>query len=111
MNKDFKLFQSEFKKWQQKFGLTGYKVYFEYTPLKGCFAQYELDQYNMVATVRLNSDDKNNPDKHVALSAKHEAIHLLIGKLDHLSRSRYIQPEETDEAVEELVFKLEELIR
>ena len=25
---DFELFQKEFKKWQRKFGLTGYKVYF-----------------------------------------------------------------------------------
>ncbi len=110
MKKDFELFKSEFKKWQLKFGLTGYKIYFRYETLKDSFAEVICDQSQMVATVTLNSDDKKHPDKHIKLSAKHEAIHLLLFKLEHCGRCRYVQPEEIGESVEELVFKLEKLI-
>jgi len=112
MNKDFELFQSHFKKYQQRFGLMGYKVYFKYEPLEESFADFTITQNNMVATVRLNSalPDKDKPFKHIKLSAKHEAIHLLLARLEHRAGSRYLTGEEIDEAVEELVFKLEELI-
>ncbi len=108
---DFEDFQQYFKEYQQLFGLTGYKVYFKYKPVKGCFAQITVDQLQRVATVILNSRDENHPDKHVKLSAKHEAIHLLLYTLAYAGRCRYIQPEEIDEAEEELVFKLEDLIK
>ena len=39
-NKDeFSQFQKEFKKWQRRFGLTGYTVYFKYEPIETRFAQ------------------------------------------------------------------------
>jgi len=44
-------------------------------------------------------------------SAKHEAIHLLLCRLENNAKWRYISKEEVDEAVEELVVKLEELIK
>ena len=40
MNKDFVAFQKYFKEYQQKFGLNGYKVFFEYTPLVDCYVGY-----------------------------------------------------------------------
>ena len=55
MNKDFALFQSEFKKWQKLFGLTGYQVYFKYEPIDGAFADIKVRQSDMVAVVRVNS--------------------------------------------------------
>ena len=110
--KDFDLFQVEFKKWQYRFGLTGYKVYFKYEPLEDHFAEITISQGNMVATVRLNSKlpDKNKPHKDVRRSAKHEALHLLVGRLENNGRYRYCSENEIYEATEELVFKLEELI-
>ena len=81
---DFALFQKEFKKWQKLFGLTGYRVYFDYEPLGSSFADMSIDQTNMVATIRLNSklSDKDKPHRDIKHSAKHEAIHLLIGRLE-----------------------------
>lgn len=105
---DFKEYQKLFNLYQKLFGLTGYKVYFYYEPLEDCFANITVDQSHMVATTKLNS--KKDPDKHVKQSAKHEAIHLLLWKLQNIANSRYCQPEELDEAIEELVFKLEGLI-
>ena len=108
---DFKLFQKLFKEYQKKFGLTGYKVYFTYEPLAHCFASIAVNQVDMVATVKLNSADKDNPLKNVGRCAKHEALHLLLWRLEDRACSRYVMESEVYETVEELVFKLEDLIR
>ena len=112
MNEDFELFQNEFKKWQEKFGLTGYKVYFKYEPIEKFFADIEINQENMVATVRLNSElpDKDKPHQDIKRTAKHEAIHLLIGRLDMNGRYRHVSSGEMYESAEELVHRLEDLI-
>jgi len=112
MNKEFIEFQKEFKKWQQKFGLTGYFVYFKYEELDDNYAEISMNHIRMVATVTLNSKlkDAEIADKNVARDAKHEALHLLIGKLTFIAGCRFTQPEEIDQADEELVNKLENLI-
>jgi len=111
-NKDFELFQKEFKRWQKLFGLTGYKVYFKYEPLDGKFAEIAITSGVMVATVRLNSNlpDKDKPFKDIKRDAKHEALHLLIARLEGNGKYRYSTEAEIDEAGEELVVKLEDLI-
>jgi len=112
MNKDFALFQSEFKRWQKLFGLTGWAVYFEYKPLERSFADIAINLEDMVATVRLNSDlpEKDKPHKDIKRSAKHEAIHLLVGRLEFNGRYRFVSDGEISESAEELVRKLENLI-
>ena len=109
---DFELFQQEFKKRQHAFSLMGYKVYFKYEPIETSFADIHINQGEMVATITLNSKlpDKDIPFKDVKRSAKHEAIHLLVSRLEHNGRYRYTSENEIYEATEELVFKLEELI-
>ena len=111
MSKDFELFQTEFRKWQQKFGLTGYKVYFKYEPMEG-FADIKINQGEMVVTVKLNSNlpDKAKPFNDIKQNAKHEALHLLVGRLEQDGRYRYSSENEIYEATEELVYKLEGLI-
>ena len=109
---DFELFQQEFKKWQHRFSLTGYKVYFKHKPLDKSFADIHINQSEMVATITLNSKlpSKDKPFKDIKRSAKHEALHLLVGRLEQNARYRYVSEIEIYEAVEELVFKLEELV-
>ena len=110
--RDFELFQKEFKKWQLNLGLTGYKVYFVYEPLESSFANISINQEEMVVTARLNSGlpDKDKPHKDTRQSAKHEALHLLVGRLEALARSRHVSASEIYEAVEELTRRLEGLI-
>ena len=112
MSKDFALFQSEFRKWQKLFGLSGYKVYFKYEPLEESFADTTITLPDMVVTARLNSKlpEKEEPFKNIKLSAKHEAIHLLVARLEKNGRYRYATDNELYEATEELVVKLESLI-
>ncbi len=108
---EFQEFQKEFKKWQQKFGCIGYKVYFKFEPLdKDCYADIIVDQSQMVATARLNKSVDKAQQRDVKQSAKHEAIHLLLMKLQRLAMCRYLFESDISEATEELVFKLEELI-
>ncbi|MCJ7828629.1 MAG: hypothetical protein MUP81_02680 [Dehalococcoidia bacterium] len=111
MNKDFALFQSEFKKWQKVFGLSGYRAYFKYEPLDK-FASIVINQSDMVVTVKLNSkiSDEDKPHQDIKRSAKHEAIHLLVARLEMNGHFRYATEHEICEAAEELVFKLESLI-
>lgn len=111
-NRDFELFQREFKRWQDKFGLTGYKVYFKYGLLEKSFADIRVNQGDMVATVTLNNElpDKERPHRDVRCSAKHEALHLLISRLELAGHYRYSSENEIYEAAEELVHKLEDLI-
>jgi hypothetical protein len=111
MKKDFKTFQETFTKYQSLFGLTGYKIYFKHEKLDSdSFADICVDQTLMVATVRLNNDGKDEEFLDVERSAKHEAIHLLINKLQDLARDRYAKEEDITMATEEIVFKLEGLI-
>ena len=111
MNKDFALFQKEFKKWQQLFGLTGYKVYFKYEPVDH-FAKILIDLESMIATAILNSElpDNAKPFRDIKQCAKHEALHLLIARLELNGKYRYISESEIDEASEELVIRLEGLV-
>ena len=109
---DFEIFQSEFRKWQEKFGLNGYQVYFKEEELNGSFANIIINQGEMVATVKLNTKcpEEAVPFKDVRKSAKHEALHLLIGRLEQDGRWRYSSEAEIYEAAEELVNRLEALI-
>jgi len=109
---DFELFQSEFKRWQERFGLNGWQVYFIHKPLDKSYASISWDISNMTATAYLSSKVRkiDEPDNDIAAHAKHEAIHLLVGRLKTAASYRYISKDEIEEANEELVHKLEKLI-
>ena len=109
---EFKEFQKHFLKYQKLFGLTGYKIYFKHELLNAGYANITVNQGDMVATISLDNNISKEDRKlrSVKENAKHEAIHLLLMKLENRAMDRYVRPEEIDEAVEELVFKLEDLI-
>ena len=108
---DFELFQKYFMEYRQRFGLIGYTIYFKHEPINS-FASISVNQNGMVATVRLDSKmlTKEKPFFDVKKSAKHEAIHLLLWRLEDRASSRYITEDELYETVEEAVSKLESLI-
>ncbi len=112
MNKDFTEFKECFKEWQLKFGLTGYKVYFRYEPLGEKFGQLIYEIGSSVVTVCLNSKlpQKDKQFKDVKRTAKHEAMHLLVLRLEMNGKCRFTTEAEIDEAGEGLVIRLEGLI-
>jgi len=110
---DYKIFQKEFKKWQIKFGLTGWAVYFDHKQLNGECANISYDLENMTAVVTLNSkptkdERKDDPVKSLA---KHEAIHLMLAEFKCIAGSRFVARSELIKADEEIVNKLMELIK
>ena len=111
-NEDFELFQKVFREYQEKFGLQGYRVYFEHEPFGDDFAGISVDMDNMTATVRLNSrlPKRQASAKDVRRLAKHEALHLLLARLRSLALERFVTASEVQESSEEVVHRLEELI-
>jgi len=110
---DFELFQKTFMTYRAKFGLTGYKVFFEHGPLEdGDFGAIVISQEDMTATVRLSSNltKRSKMVKDPVRTAKHEALHLLTARLVELCKERFVSPSEIHEASEELAIKLEMLI-
>lgn len=110
---DFKLFQKCFKEYQERFGLNGYRVYFKHMPLEGRYACIVIGASYRVATASLNSEltDEEKLFKDIKRDARHEALHLLIYGMEDLAKSRFLGEWAVDEASEELVNKLEKLIK
>ena len=113
-NRDFEIFKREFTKWQTRFGLNGYSVHFEHKPLEGQLACISTQQNTMCTTVTLGSNRIKNQDACPPVTvpelAKHEAIHLLIHRVQSYGEARYLGSEEMGEAIEELTIRLERLI-
>ena len=111
-SKAFEIFKKEFKRYQEFFGLLGYEVRFEFKPLNNAIAKINIEQEEMVAYVEANSKSPTfaKDSSEAIKTAKHEAIHLLIGRLRDYAYCRFLTPENIYEAGEELVRKLERLI-
>ncbi len=104
----FERFKKYFKEYQERFGLKGYKIYFECAPLKGANAQIDVTQGQHFAEVTFDKNLSKGED--IRRIAKHEAIHLLTARLEARARERCCFAEEIAEACEELAFKLDDLI-
>jgi hypothetical protein len=113
-SEEFELFKKEFERYQKLFGLMGYKVYFWHDPLENSdvIANIFVDQGEMVASVKLNSKLSRDAQKYkdIKKAARHEAIHLLTGRLERYAKSRAVSGDDIYEATEELVHRLECLI-
>ena len=91
------------------FGCTGWTIFFRDEIIDDGYADITTDLENMVATVRYDSSNKSK-DQNPRISAKHEAIHLLLNRLARNGCSRFVTSAEMYESEEELVHKLEGLI-
>lgn len=111
-SKVFELFKREFKRYQAHFGLMGYEVRFEHRDLDDAAANIYINQEEMVAYVSVNSKLRK-PERSVAEikeTAKHEALHLLTGRMRKYAYARHIMSDDIYEANEELVRRLNNLI-
>ena len=109
--KNFKLFIKTFEEYQQLFGLTDYEIYFELTPLDGACANITMQEWYKNATVRLDRYHALNDKKEdIKAHARHEAIHLMLSRLQHEAFGRHTSEDSINLSVEGLVRKLEKLI-
>jgi len=76
--KHFALFKKYFEEYHQRFGLTGYRVFFKFEPLNnGAAASITVEYESALATVRLSSKPYDEDDFDVRRFARHEALHLM----------------------------------
>ena len=115
-SKDFSIFKAECQRLVPILGLTGWTIYWQHVPVKGCFADAQCDALEKIATIRFSKDwfshegfhalDKQN----VQAVAKHEMAHVLMSDLLSLATARYVQKDEVDEAEHRIVRVLEKLL-
>ena len=109
-NKQFKLFKDECHKWMDKLELNNWKVYFVLEDLDGSYGNIITAQEGYVATIKMAKDwdmsGVNNINESIKETAKHEVVHLLLGRFSNYAYSRDYDKGDLYEAEEELVRKL-----
>ena len=115
---DFKYFVKRCKFWIDKFKLNNYNVYYQHKALENCNGKIYTNALDHVSTIVLSTEvcydefyTGITKDQFIDHIAKHEVIHLMLSKLSWYAQTRYIQEENLDEAEEELVIRLEGLIK
>ena len=108
--KDFKEFQKEFMKYVELFGLKGYSVFFGREEINGGHAEIRVNIRDRVATVVLSTEKHEKHFQTMRDCAKHEALHLLIARLEDLAKRRYVTPGDINEECEGIVEILEKSI-
>jgi len=112
--KHLDIFNKECEKWEKLLGLGDWHISL-------CGIDENVDGRAMTllnltgkhASVWLSDDWKHHikiSDIELKIAAKHEMIHILIGRLTCISDERYVTENDRKEAVEELVIRLEKLL-
>ncbi len=107
--RDFDKFKAEFLHWVDEFGLVGYRLIFDHTPTKDSHADIIIDEEGKLAVICLSSilnPDFCGAEEH----AKHEALHLLLSRLEYLGGLRYARDGEIKEESEKLIRILQKLL-
>lgn len=112
--KHFKVFKKECLKWQNRFELHNWELHFRWqdTDKDRAGLTINLDAYIATAFLSRNWDNYDKISKNdIKIVAKHEMIHLLLGRISALVGARFLTTDERDEADEETVRKLEFIIK
>jgi len=113
-NKYLNIFKKECKKWIDILKLDNWEVYYDWQDKEGTFASIYTDLSGYVATIFLTRDWEDlfdHIEEQIKRTAKHEVIHLLLSRLSDNARSRFIAEADLGESEEELVRKLEKIIK
>lgn len=108
----FNRFKKAFLYWQEKLGLTQYRIIFFHEKMDCEYAGMTVWEKEKLARVSLTTVIKDpsvddGPEAH----AKHEAFHLLIHRLSWLGGCRYITDDELEEECEAVVVRLEKVLK
>ena len=107
--KDFELFKQEVDKGIEYLGLFNWKVTYAHEKLaSSVYARTNMDMQGMTALISLNTIcNVDGEIRSITTNAKHEVLHLLLGKLWLLGGYRFVAKGELDVAEEEIVIILE----
>ena len=107
---EFDRFKIECIRLQKEWGLLDYSLYFTHHTPADAFATCAVDEEGCTARLSLTGKFTVPDAPPVELLAKHEMIHLLIGRVEWVGRCRWATDSELDAEVERLAVKLEKLI-
>lgn len=113
--KHFEIFKKECLKWIDRLELNGWEIQFGWTEKEGVFSSLGGKLIGRTVTFFLCKDWSNTitplTESNIRKTAKHEVIHLLLLRFTINAVSRYVTSDELEEAEEEIVRKLEKIIK
>lgn len=110
---EFECFCREIKKILPLIGFSHYNIIYNFEFLPNTLAQVKYDLEAKTALFYLTTkieDDEIAPVFDAISLARHESAHLLLAHLYDLSKKRYVTEHDLDEAEEDLVKKIENLL-
>lgn len=115
----FNYFKKECLKFIDYFELNNYRVDFCFKEFKDNYKESEAQMFASslyVATIFLNKNYYSEDitpltNERLSENALHEVIHLLLARFSLLNEKRFVTEDEAKEAEEELVRKLQKLIK
>jgi hypothetical protein len=104
---NFELFKQTFLTYQKEWGLNNWDVTFELEQMQDCYGDITMLYEDKRATVRLSPDCSKSQ---VVETAKHEATHLMLADLHHMTTERYVSVAEVTSILESTIRRLARLI-
>lgn len=110
--KQFELFKDECEYWIGKFEMNEWLISIFHERLDDnaegeCRRNFRTKTINIVLNTHMDAID----EELIKETAKHECIHALIGRFSGLAQSRFVSVDELRESEEELIRKLEKIIK
>lgn len=110
--KDFEFFVRECKKWERTLELADWDIQYFHEEIKSSSSASTLrDLQGRTASVYLSTDLDTISKDSLALTAKHEMIHILVGRFAGNAFCRFIMEGDLLESEEALVVKLSKIIK
>jgi len=108
---DFKLFQEEFLKWLERYGCTGWEIYFDWEETSDTVDAYiSPDCMGQTVIVTLGKDVSRPEERGIRYLAFHEATELFLTKLRHQAIAREFSLEAFQGEVHQIVNILKKLL-
>lgn len=111
--KHFKLFRAECEKQLERLGLKGWKIYYQFKPLKDSFGRSEWKYAGRVATITLATDFPkpfDNLEEQIKQTALHECLEILLASVSSLAEDRTWDRFVFDAALHDVIRTLEKLL-
>ena len=110
----FEIFQRECEKWIMRFGLLGWRFYYQHKDIEErqlAYCLYPDDPQDRVFTLGLTLNlEGDYPMIDIKRTAFHEVMEAFLYKMKYLAQARYVQPEEIHEETHNLVRTLENVV-